>query len=80
MFAKIQKWGNSLALRIPRTLAEEAGLDNDSLVEIRIVDGEIHIIPQQETRYELEALLEQVTADNRHGEVDTGDAIGNEVW
>ena len=80
MFAKIQKWGNSLALRIPKPFADEAGLDNESMVEIRVVDGEIHIIPQQETRYELEALLAQVTADNRHGEVDMGDALGNEVW
>jgi antitoxin MazE len=80
MLAKIQKWGNSLALRIPKAFAEEAGLDNDSAVEIRVVDGEIHIVPVQENRYELEALLAEVTADNLHEEVDTGHAMGNEVW
>ncbi|MBZ0277538.1 MAG: AbrB/MazE/SpoVT family DNA-binding domain-containing protein [Anaerolineae bacterium] len=80
MFAKIQKWGNSLALRIPKTFADETGLENNSEVEIQVVDGEIHIIPRQETRYELEALLERVTEDNRHGETDMGDIVGNEVW
>jgi antitoxin MazE len=80
MLAKIQKWGNSLALRIPKAFAEEAGLDNDSAVEIRVVDGEIHIVPVQENRYELEALLAEVTADNLHEEVDSGHAMGNEVW
>ena len=80
MLAKIQKWGNSLALRIPKALADETGLDSDSPVEIRVVDGRIHIVPLQETRYELEALLDNITADNLHDEVDMGDAVGNEVW
>ena len=80
MLAKIQKWGNSLALRIPKTLAEETGLDNESPVEIRIVDGQIHIVPVQEPIYKLEDLLAAITADNVHDEVDTGDSIGHEVW
>lgn len=80
MHTKVQKWGNSLALRIPKALAEETGLDNDSTVEIRLVDGEIHIVPVKKPRYTLEGLLDNVTDENRHGEVDTGDAAGNEVW
>lgn len=80
MLAKIQKWGNSLALRIPKAFAEETGLDSDSAVEIRVIDGQIHIVPIQNSQYELEALLAEVTADNLHEEVDTGNAMGNEVW
>ena len=80
MQAKIQKWGNSLAVRIPKALASETGLDKDSAVEIRVVDGQLHIVPVQTTEYELEDLLNAVTAENRHDEVDTGDAVGNEVW
>ena len=80
MRAKIQKWGNSLALRIPKAFADETGLDNETSVEIRVVDGQIHIIPLQEAHYELEALLEDITADNLHDAVDSGDAVGNEVW
>ncbi len=79
MLAKIQKWGNSLAIRIPKTVADEAGLDSDSSVEIRVVSGQIHIVPVQKTRYELNDLLDEITIDNLHGEVNTGDGIGNEV-
>ncbi|MEO1164619.1 MAG: AbrB/MazE/SpoVT family DNA-binding domain-containing protein [Chloroflexota bacterium] len=80
MLTKIQKWGNSLALRIPKAFAEETGLDSDSAVEIRVIDGQIHIVPIQNNQYELEALVADVTADNLHEEVDTGNAMGNEVW
>jgi antitoxin MazE len=79
MLTKIQKWGNSLALRIPKAFAEEAGLESESAVEVRVVDGEIHIIPARELHYDLAALLNDVTPENLHGEVDTGDALGNEI-
>ena len=80
MLTKIQKWENSLALRIPKAFAEETGLENETAVEIRVVEGQIHIVPVQETRYDLETLLAGVTSDNRHDEVETGDAKRNEVW
>lgn len=80
MQTKVQKWGNSLALRIPKAFAEEAGLENDSSVEIRVVDGRIVIETVEKSKYKLEDLLSQVTEDNLHGEIDTGDAVGNETW
>lgn len=80
MLTKIQKWGNSLALRIPKALAEKAGLDAGSAVEIRVVDGQIHIVPVQDHQYDLAQLLAGVTPDNLHREVDTGSAAGNEIW
>jgi antitoxin MazE len=80
MQTKIQKWGNSLAVRIPKAFAEEAGLDTDSAVDIQVVDGHIHIIPIKKPVYDLDDLLENITPDNLHGEVDTGDAVGNEAW
>jgi antitoxin MazE len=80
MQAHIQKWGNSLAVRIPKTVADEVGLTNDSAVEITITDGQILIRPVKTQVYSLDDLLAQVTTDNLHSEVDTGDAIGKEVW
>ncbi len=80
MLTKIQKWGNSLALRIPKAFADETGIENDTPVEIRIVDGEIHIVPIREVPYDLNTLLSQVTLDNMHDEIDTGDAVGHEDW
>jgi len=66
MLTKIQKWGNSLALRIPKVFADDVGLENETSVELRVVGDEIHILPIKETRYELDALLADVTPDNLH--------------
>ena len=78
MLTKIQKWGNSLALRIPKSLADETGIESNTAVEIWVVDGQIHIAPIREVHYELEALLNDITPDNLHEEIDAGSPIGNE--
>lgn len=80
MRKKVNKWGNSLGLRIPKLVAAEVGLEEDSLVNITIVNGAIVISPARETPLELEAMLDQVTEENLHGEVNTGPAIGREAW
>jgi len=80
MLTKVQKWGNSLALRIPKAFAIEAQLENDSLVEISIVQGKIIVTPVAASSWTLDELLAGITKDNLHTEVDTGFAVGNEVW
>ncbi len=80
METRVSKWGNSLALRIPRPLAIEAGLDENSSVELSLVEGKLVISPRHQVKYNLEQLLAQVTEENIHYEVDTGPALGEEVW
>ena len=80
MITRVQKWGNSLALRIPKPLAIEIGLDRNSPVEISLVDGRLVIAPVVEPVLTLEHLLAQVTEDNLHGEIESGPAVGREVW
>ena len=80
METRVKKWGNSLALRIPKPLAAEVGLDDNSLVELSLVDGKLVITPGVEPELRLADLLAQVTEDNLHGEVDTGPAVGREAW
>jgi antitoxin MazE len=80
MLTKIQRWGNSLALRIPKAFALDTQLDNDSLVEISLVDGRIIITPIVAPSWTLEELLAGINKNNLHREVDTGVAVGNEVW
>ena len=80
METRVQKWGHSLALRIPRPFATEVGLEPNSPVEVTLVDGKLIITPIAETRPTLTQLLAQVTETNLHGEVDTGPAAGSEVW
>ncbi|MBU0697862.1 MAG: AbrB/MazE/SpoVT family DNA-binding domain-containing protein [Proteobacteria bacterium] len=76
----IQKWGNSLALRIPKSFAAEVKLKHGSEVEISPVDGKLVVFPVSEMKFALEHLLAGITEQNRHHEVDTGKAVGNEVW
>ena len=79
MKTRVQKWGNSLAVRIPAAFASELGLEPDKAVEISLEDGQL-VIGRSEEDYTLEALLSQVTEQNLHSETDTGAAVGNEVW
>jgi len=78
MRATISKWGNSLGLRIPRGLAEDAGLAEGSLVELRVEDG--RLVAEPVTVENLEALLSKVTAKNRHDELFVDAPRGREAW
>lgn len=80
MRTKVQRWGNSLAVRIPKTFAEEVGLKDDSSVEMRLFKGGLLVEPSSEWTPSLDELLADVTESNLHGEVDTGPAQGSEAW
>ena len=77
--ARIQKWGNSLAIRIPKPFALAVGLEQNSLVAVSIKEGKLLLEPIKPT-YSLEELLAEITMDNLHHEVETGPAVGNELW
>lgn len=79
MKTQVQKWGNSLAVRIPKAFAEEIGLEAESEIELTLNNGQLVIkLPDEE--YTLEALVSQITEENRHNEVDWGDSAGSEAW
>ena len=80
MITKVQKWGNSLALRIPKAFADTAKIENDSVVDVSFVNGQIVIKPIIPEKMTLEQLLSGVTENNIHREIDTGDAVGSEAW
>lgn len=80
MQTKVQKWGNSLGVRIPKALAEEAGVEAGAEVDLAVSNGDLILRPRRRTRYRLADLLRQVTAENIHEEIDTGPAVGREVW
>ncbi len=80
MRTQVQKWGNSLALRLPKPFAIEIGLQRNSPVEITLVDGKLVVTPVVEPVLTLEHLLAQVNEDNLHGEIETGPAVGREAW
>ncbi|OQW50822.1 MAG: MazE family transcriptional regulator [Proteobacteria bacterium SG_bin7] len=78
MSVKIQKWGNSLGVRIPKTVIEKVNLSENSEVEIESKNGTIVIFPAKK-EYSLDSLLEQITKNNLHSEKDFK-TEGNEVW
>lgn len=80
MQGRIQKWGNSLALRIPKSFAEEVGIARDVPVDVSLADGKIIVEPVKRSVITLDQLLSQVTDDNRHHEIETGPAVGKETW
>ncbi len=80
MQTKIQRWGNSLGLRIPRSFAEEAGVEAGSEVDLSVRDGNLVVRASKRRTYRLSELLEKITAKNLHREVDTGEPMGREVW
>jgi len=80
MKTHVQKWGNSLALRIPKSFASEIGLERETSVELSLADGKLVITPVTKPKLTLKQLLAKVTRENLHHEVDTGPATGNETW
>ena len=77
--ASVQKWGNSLAVRIPKPLAEQAGVAEGTEVDVVARQGQIIIRPAK-PRYSLADLVDGITDENRHAETDLGPPLGNEVW
>lgn len=80
MRVRVQKWGNSLAIRIPKPFAAEAGVLRGAEVELAVSRGRLVVTPLAAVRYRLRALLAAVTASNRHSESDFGDRVGREIW
>lgn len=85
METKIQKWGNSLALRIPKSFAAHVHFEQNTSVNISVEQDKLIIKPSaQEPPLQkgemLEHLLAEITDDNLHNEVQTGASVGREIW
>ncbi len=80
MQARVQKWGNSLAIRIPKSFAVQSQIEQHSVIEMMIENGKIVLLPVARPKFTLAQLLEGVTARNLHQEIETGVSVGQEVW
>ena len=80
MRTKVVKWGNSLGLRIPKSFAEEVQVSEGVEVDLSLEDGHLVIRVVQRASLILEDLLADITDDNLHSEVDSGDPVGGENW
>jgi antitoxin MazE len=77
--ATVQKWGNSLAIRIPHALAGQMDVAEGAAVDLCVRDGELIVRPDRSTKLSLSVLLKDCKPSQLHGETDFGIDIGREV-
>jgi antitoxin MazE len=78
MTVVLKKWGNSLALRIPKDISNTLNIGNNSEMELSIENGALIVKPKINTL--LETLVSEINSENLHKEVDTGKSVGHEEW
>ena len=76
---QVAKWGNSLGLRLPKSVAVEAQIDAGDTVDVSVRNGAIVIRPSR-PKYSLAQLVARITPRNRHRETDWGEPLGDEAW
>lgn len=80
MRVQVQKWGNSLALRIPKPFAEDAEMREGTIVDLSVSEGKLVVVPVRKKKVTLKQLLAKVHRGNLHRETDSGPAVGREIW
>ena len=80
MRLRVQKWGNSLALRIPKPFAKEVRVRQGTVIDLSLADGKLVIMPVSREKWTLASLVAGITKKNIPGESDFGPAVGREVW
>jgi antitoxin MazE len=80
MHVRVQKWGNSLAVRIPKPLAKDAEVTEGTVLNLAVSEGKVVATPVEQKKLSLSELLSKVNKKNLHGEVDFGQPTGREIW
>lgn len=78
MTVTLKKWGNSLALRIPKDLLKTLDVESNSPMELSVKNGVLIVKPKKSNL--LETLVSKINSDNLHKEIDTGKSVGHEEW
>jgi antitoxin MazE len=80
MHVKVKKWGNSLAVRLPKPLAEDAEVKEGTILNLAVSGGRVVATPVAARKWSLQQLLARVNKKNLHTEVDFGSPVGRESW
>ncbi len=80
MRSHIKRWGNSFGIRIPKSIMDDLELKDNEELEITMVNGTITLKPVKRKKFSLDALLNGVTRENIHDEIETGSPQGKEAW
>lgn len=78
MVLQFAMWGNSVALRIPTAFAKEINVKAGVSADVTVQDGKLVIAPVEHPVYDLAELVSRITDENRHGEIQGTNAVGNE--
>ena len=77
MTVSVKKWGNSLAVRIPKDIAKSLSIEDNTDLEIAIVNNQMVLKPKRSSY--LEELVSKIDDSNLHSEIETS-RVGNEEW
>jgi antitoxin MazE len=80
MHVRVRKWGNSLAVRIPKPLAEDVEVKEGTVLNLAVSKGRVVATPVQKKKISLKQLLAKVNKRNLHEEIDSGSPVGRETW
>lgn len=74
----VKKWGNSYAIRIPKDIVQALEIKTETLLEMTVEKGKVIMQPKKQS--DLESLVSQISQNNLHSSIDTGERVGNEEW
>ena len=80
MLVRVQKWGNSLAVRIPKPLAQDAEVREGTVLNLAVSEGKVVATPVKKNKLSLRQLLAKVNKKNLHEEIRFGSPMGRETW
>jgi antitoxin MazE len=80
MGTNVGRWGNSLAVRLPKVIVEKAGLVEGEALDVKVSSSGDVVLSRARKRYTLDELVAGITPENRHDEIDLGRAVGKEIW
>jgi len=80
MHIRVQKWGNSLAVRIPKPLAEDAKVEEGTVLNLAVSEGKVIATPVKKHKQSLKQMLAKVSRKNLHAEAESGVPVGRELW
>ncbi|HOK13917.1 MAG TPA: AbrB/MazE/SpoVT family DNA-binding domain-containing protein [Candidatus Kapabacteria bacterium] len=80
MRLQVRKWGNSLGIRIPQSIANQINIQDGSKINLVLKNNKIELIPVVEDEFELSNLVSLITDENLHCEIFAGETKGKEVW
>jgi len=77
MFSNVAQWGNSLAIRLPKKIAESIGIGLNTKLKIEVEKDRLIL---KKPKYSLDELVSGMNAKNHHAETQTGKKVGREIW